>query len=60
MPELAEIVSETIKVVHITPSAYRKPIKMVGMAPGKITFVNICHFVNRYDCPISINFGSID
>ena len=60
MPSLAEIVSATISVSHMMPSAYRRPTRMDGSAPGKITFLYKSHRRNPYTLPISISPGSME
>tara|TARA_R100000458_G_scaffold52722_1_gene54461 strand:- start:598 stop:741 length:144 start_codon:yes stop_codon:yes gene_type:complete len=40
MPELAEMVSATIRVNHMKPRAKRTPTRIDGNAPGRITWRN--------------------
>ena len=37
IPDFAAIVSATIKVTHMRPNDWRKPTKIEGAAPKKIT-----------------------
>ncbi len=58
MPLLDEMVSATISVNHMKPSANRTPTRIEGKAPGRITSRNKARPLRPYERPISMRPAS--